>query len=63
MKKIQAFYNHYNHYISISPPKGTLPHCSTYVLIASCLFSFEEFKGDKTNTSLTLEYTYYTFIN
>ena len=25
MQKIQAFYNHFNHYISISPPKGTLP--------------------------------------
>ena len=26
MHKIQAFYYHYNHYISISTPKGTLPN-------------------------------------
>ena len=33
MQKIQAFYNHYNHYISISPPKGTLPFNFTYHLL------------------------------
>ena len=30
---MQAFYNHYNHYISISPLKGTLPDYQVFGII------------------------------
>ena len=29
MQKLHAFYNNYNHYIMIFPPKGTLPRIAT----------------------------------